>query len=55
MVTKEELLRCSIRHWYSQYESHTFPTILVPLPEEFVSWLLEDGLFLPASNSAVSS
>ena len=55
MVTKDELLQCSIGSWYYQYEKHTFPTILVPLPEEFVSWLLEDGLFLPASNSAVSS
>jgi hypothetical protein len=54
MVTREELLQCSIGQWYDQYEKHTFPTMLVPLPEEFVAWLLEDGLFLPASNSAVS-
>ena len=53
MVTREELLECRIISWYKQFEDHTFRSVILPLPDEFVAWLLEDGLFLPETSSAV--
>lgn len=53
MVTREELLQCRISSWYQQFEDHTFRSVILALPDEFVAWLLADGLFLPETSSAV--
>lgn len=54
MVTTDELIACSISSWLPHFERNTFPTILIPLPDDFIEWLLEDGVMLPESSIAVS-
>eukprot|EP00249_Psilotum_nudum_P016589 c25897_g1_i1 orf=90-1502(+) len=50
-----ELLQCQIHRWYPHFHSISIPTIIHPLPESFIFYLLEDGLFLPPSSEAMPS
>ena len=55
MVTREELLACSIHNWDPAFASHTFKTVCLPLPAGFAAWLEADGVFLPPNSTAVST
>ena len=48
-VKQEQVLNCMFPSWYSQHKTHTFPSKIIPLPEDFIEFLLEDGLVLPDS------
>lgn len=50
-----ELELCQIQIWYPLFRSVSLKTFIHPLPEPFVSYLLEDGLFLPRSSEALPS
>lgn len=45
--SRDDVLKCSIAHWYSRFERHTIPTKLVKVPPDFVQYLLQDGVVLP--------
>mmetsp|Transcript_14218 Transcript_14218/g.28646 ORF Transcript_14218/g.28646 Transcript_14218/m.28646 type:complete len:327 (+) Transcript_14218:50-1030(+) len=47
-VTVEEVRACSFHRWYETFRDVTFPSIIIPLPEDFVKYLLTDGIHLPA-------
>lgn len=49
------MLRCQIQEWYPRFRHASIKTGLVALPEEFVSYLLADGVFLPRSSEAMPS
>ncbi|KAK9810430.1 hypothetical protein WJX72_010569 [[Myrmecia] bisecta] len=50
-MQSQELLKCMVSAWYPRFRDVTFRTQLVDLPEEFVAFLVEDGVSL-AENSA---
>jgi hypothetical protein len=44
----EEVLQCSFPLWYHNFEKVTFKSVVIPLPQEVLSYLLEnDQLVLP--------
>lgn len=46
--TKERVQKCAFSQWYGDFEAVTLKTIIIkPLPEEFISYLNADGVFLP--------
>ncbi|KAJ4807818.1 hypothetical protein LUZ62_020384 [Rhynchospora pubera] len=47
MVLLEELLRCQLKEWYHLFQPHTIPTLFLPLPASFLSYL--QGLSLSLS------
>jgi len=54
MITREELVACSIQNWYAAFAKHTFKTVILPLPADVITWLGEDGVVLPNTSAAVS-
>lgn len=48
-----ELELCEIQRWYPRFKSLSLKTIIHPLPESFISYLQEDGLFLPRDSEAL--
>lgn len=45
-MREEEILACATGAWYERFRSITFKTEIIPLPEEFVRFLLTDGICL---------
>lgn len=52
-MKESDVLRCQIQEWYPKFRTRSIRTQIVQLPEEFVSYLLEDGLFLPEDSDAM--
>ncbi|KAI5061603.1 hypothetical protein GOP47_0024108 [Adiantum capillus-veneris] len=48
-----DLELCQIQHWFPRFKSLSLKTIILPLPESFISYLEEDGLFLPRNSEAL--
>lgn len=48
-----ELELCQIQQWYPRFRSVSLKTIIHALPETFVAYLQEDGLFLPRDSEAL--
>ena len=55
MATAQQMLNCSIDHWYSTFQTVSFRSQIVPLPADFVNYLVEDGVYLPDNTLAVDS
>jgi hypothetical protein len=55
MVMKEEdVSRCEIQAWYPAFRRQSLRTLILPLPEEFISFLMrDDGLYLPKDSVAI--
>lgn len=56
-LTHQHILNCSFSSWYKKYRTSVPKTRVVPLTPAFVSYLREDGIFLPrdeAENNAWS-
>ncbi|KAK3587558.1 hypothetical protein CHS0354_004847 [Potamilus streckersoni] len=51
----ENVLNCSFSSWYSLFKDITTKSIVIPLPQEFLEYLLCDGLVLPEQAVDVSS
>ncbi|XP_059075990.1 uncharacterized protein LOC131079049 [Cryptomeria japonica] len=50
-MKQSDILPCQIQQWYPRFHSVSIRTILLPLPESFIDFLLDDGgLFLPKTN-----
>ncbi|XP_055939325.1 cell division cycle protein 123 homolog [Argiope bruennichi] len=43
----EDIKKCSFQNWYHDFKKVTIKSIILPLPEEFVSYILKDGVILP--------
>ena len=54
MAHAEQVLNCSFHRWYPAFQAVSFRSQFVPLPKEFVEYLVEDGVYLPENNAAVS-
>ena len=47
----EEVLCCSFEQWYPKMKKVTFRSNVLSLSQEFIDYLLADGLVLPKSTS----
>jgi hypothetical protein len=50
---QHDLLACMLSRWYAQFEGLTFKSVILPLPVDFIDWLLADGVHLEADSEAV--
>ncbi|GFU00151.1 cell division cycle protein 123 homolog [Nephila pilipes] len=46
----EDVKKCSFQNWYNDFKKVTIKSIILPLPEEFVSYILKDGIVLPKNS-----
>lgn len=53
MVGRDELIACGIHNWYNTFAEYTFKTAILKLPDEFIRWLEQDGVFLARNSTAV--
>ncbi|KAH7285767.1 hypothetical protein KP509_33G045000 [Ceratopteris richardii] len=54
-MKSHELDSCEIQRWYPRFKSVSLRTIIHPLPESFIAYLQEDGVFLPKNSEAIPS
>lgn len=47
-MQEEEVLACSFDSWYEKFREITLRSCVIPLPEDFVSYLLADGICMPS-------
>lgn len=47
-----EVLNCSFSAWYPKFKDHTIKSHIIPLPHEFVDYLLADNVILPEGTHA---
>ena len=52
-MDEKAILNCQIASWYSSFERVTYRTRLIELPDAFVEYLLQDGVYLPEESAAV--
>ncbi|CAI5466883.1 unnamed protein product [Closterium sp. Yama58-4] len=52
-MRRADVLACQIQSWYPSFRSVSLRTEIIPLPPEFIDYLLSDGIFLPASCKAL--
>ena len=48
------VLSCQYASWYRHFGHLAFKSKLIELPQDFIDYLLQDGVFLSESSSAVS-
>lgn len=53
MAGVQQLLDCMISRWYPNFQRATFKTVILPLPQPVLDWLVSDGLHLPDDSEAV--
>ncbi|KAA6426686.1 MAG: cell division cycle protein [Trebouxia sp. A1-2] len=53
MSTAHHVLNCSFAKWYPTFKSISFRSQVVTLPKGFVDYLVQDGVYLPDSSSAL--
>ncbi|GFQ93016.1 cell division cycle protein 123 homolog [Trichonephila clavata] len=46
----DDVKKCSFQNWYSDFKKVTIKSIILPLPDEFVSYILKDGIVLPKNS-----
>ena len=47
LASEEEILQCQFEKWYNLFEKCTIRSRVIPLTEEFINYLGEDGVILP--------
>jgi hypothetical protein len=47
-ASPEDILACQFDRWFPHFQEHTMKSRVIPLQENFVAYLLEDGVILPA-------
>ncbi|XP_060556536.1 cell division cycle protein 123 homolog [Ruditapes philippinarum] len=50
-----EVLNCSFSSWYPRFKDYTIKSQILPLPQEFVDYLLADQVVLPEGTVAMSA
>jgi hypothetical protein len=41
---------CMLTNWYASFRRHTIKSSIIPLPKDFISYLLSDGIQLPTKS-----
>ena len=49
----QALVDCMIGNWYPTFSRVTFKTVILPLPQPVLDWLVSDGLHVEADTQAV--
>eukprot|EP00897_Mesotaenium_endlicherianum_P000862 jgi/Mesen1/10777/ME000091S10313 len=52
-MKQKDILHCQIQEWYPRFERISLKSKIIPLPKEFVSYLLEDGVYLHEDSEAI--
>ncbi|KAI0976309.1 D123-domain-containing protein [Xylaria arbuscula] len=45
-ITRDHILNCSYDSWFNKYRTSCIKSRVIPLPQEFVSYIREDGIIL---------
>ena len=53
LASSDPLAACSHDRWLPLFRNHTLRTALLELPQTFVDYLMEDGVYLGAASEAV--
>eukprot|EP00931_Biecheleriopsis_adriatica_P068232 TRINITY_DN42221_c0_g1_i1.p1 TRINITY_DN42221_c0_g1~~TRINITY_DN42221_c0_g1_i1.p1 ORF type:complete len:344 (-),score=73.03 TRINITY_DN42221_c0_g1_i1:59-1090(-) len=48
-MLEEDVLACSFSAWFENFRDSTFKSEIIPLPEDFVEYLLADGIQVPTT------
>jgi len=51
ICSKSNVMQCSFANWYKSFEDVTVKSIIIPMPESFLTYLHTDGLVLPESST----
>jgi len=54
LMDEAEILACSFDSWYEEFRDQTFRSRIIRLPEDFVQYLMADGIQLPGTSSRES-
>ena len=46
-LLREHVDNCRFSSWYPKFEDVSLPSVVVPLPDDFVQYLFDDQIFLP--------
>lgn len=52
--TREEVLACQFTSWYDDFSEYTIRSIVIPLEDGFLKYILSDGIKLPAGTNVSS-
>ncbi|XP_042907498.1 translation initiation factor eIF2 assembly protein isoform X1 [Parasteatoda tepidariorum] len=47
----EEVEQCSFQNWYNNFKNVSVKSIILPLPDDFIKYILADGIILPKSTN----
>ena len=50
-ATEEDIIDSQFHKWFETFKLVTMKSVIIDLPEEFISYLLQDGVILPTSES----
>jgi len=50
-MKSDELLACQFSVWYPKFKKCTFESLIIPLPADFIAYLLSDGVVLPGKQN----
>nr|XP_054750899.1 cell division cycle protein 123 homolog [Lytechinus pictus] len=53
-MNRQHVLNCSFSSWYSSFVERTIESEVIKLPQFFVNYLLEDGIYLPLSKAELA-
>lgn len=45
-----DIIACDIRNWYNTFKKVTIPCEFIPLPEEFIDFILKSDLYIDSNN-----
>ncbi|KAG0228395.1 hypothetical protein BGW42_002239 [Actinomortierella wolfii] len=51
-LTHQRLENCALASWYPQFQKVTIKSKIIPLPEDFITYLNADKLFIPGQSGA---
>eukprot|EP00596_Hydrurales_sp_CCMP1899_P001487 CAMPEP_0119044910 /NCGR_PEP_ID=MMETSP1177-20130426/35640_1 /TAXON_ID=2985 /ORGANISM="Ochromonas sp, Strain CCMP1899" /LENGTH=119 /DNA_ID=CAMNT_0007015801 /DNA_START=122 /DNA_END=478 /DNA_ORIENTATION=- len=51
-ASEEDIIACQFGKWFHSFQKDTMKSIIIDLPENFITYLLEDGVILPSSESS---
>ncbi len=49
-MKRQHVINCTFSKWYPLFRQWTIKSKIIKLPEDFIKYLLEDGIVLPAAN-----
>lgn len=49
VATASDILWCQFRNWYPIFQKNSIKSRIIDLPSDFIAYLQEDGIILPAS------